>query len=522
MPEPTKTALVKLPKELAPAPQPETNTELRALEHFFHKTAPQLAGYFEGGFFQGSVIQISLVEPVVRRAIAAVSALDEELTYEDLNKSGLVGRYSPSPIPNNSIQLYNKAIRAVIEKADMDPHATYLIAMANILFICFEYYRGNRAMAKAHLQSGIHILQYWNDRNGGPSSLPWGQKYQSSEAYFMSMDIAPVLSTFRAVLMDRQVQEDNPLILNPINDDGEINFGDRFDTIKHAKVALVDLITHTAWQFEKMDGTEPFSTNLTTADMRILDRFERSLAHWKINFEALVSRYGPTWQGLQRESADAIRILEFTASFGMRSLTAQSECAWDTTYMECEQALQCLERLVSDGARMSNNRFRPFRLDFGLIFTIHTPAWKCRWPRLRRRALDFLRKLPGDDWILSSERYDKIFSRIMELEEAHFDLKPNEIPPDDLLPPEHVRIHHFSVAEVTPSDRQNYAVTFWFKPQGLDGPWHSVTEQMKIGSSRSNSSAVPMNLLSHYLAVPRKLRPLLNKDSIPHWILDTD
>lgn len=511
-----------MPKELAPAPRLESNAELRALEHFFHKTAPQLAGYFEGGFFQGSILHTSLVEPVVRNAIAAVSALDEEITYQESSQSGTLDRYSPSPSPNHSIKLYNKAIRTVIEKADTDPHATWLIAMANVLFICFEYYRGNRAMAKAHVKSGIQILQSWSQKNIRSTTLPWGHKYESVEAYFMSMEIAPVLSTFRAVLMDKHVQEDAPLILNPIDDNEEINFGDRFDTIKHSKVALVDLITYTAWKFDQIVDPEPTSLHLTDEDICIIDKFERGFAHWKLNFEALVCRHGPTWDYSQKEASEAVRVLELTASFGLRSLMAESECTWDNNRMEYVQGLQCLERLLGSGGRFSNNRFRPFRLDFGLLFALHPLAWKCRWPRLRRQGLDFLKKLPGHDWILSSERYYTIFYRIMELEEAHLGLQLGEIPPDDLFLPEHVRIHHFSVAPTAAGDERTYAVSFWSKPQGLDGPWHSVVENIQLGSYRSDRSAIPMNLLSHYLAVPRKLRPLLARSLIPHWILDKD
>src|SRR5690349_19556803 len=60
--------------------------ERRALEFFFHRTAPQLSGFFSRAFWNGAVLQISINEPTIRHAMVAVSAM-----YED---EGMVG-FSP-------------------------------------------------------------------------------------------------------------------------------------------------------------------------------------------------------------------------------------------------------------------------------------------------------------------------------------------------------------------------------------------------------------------------------------------
>lgn len=97
-----------IPRPLAPAPVVESPTEFRALEIFFRKTAPQLAGYFEGSFFLGSVLQASLTELAVRQAIAALAVLHEQMMARHLDKRDL-----DASVP---IQLYNRAIRTIVEK----------------------------------------------------------------------------------------------------------------------------------------------------------------------------------------------------------------------------------------------------------------------------------------------------------------------------------------------------------------------------------------------------------------------
>ncbi|KAJ5814486.1 hypothetical protein N7474_006263 [Penicillium riverlandense] len=94
-------------------------------------------------------------------------------------------------------------------------------------------------------------------------------------------------------------------------------------------------------------------------------------------------------------------------------------------------------------------------------------------------------------WLLDADQYHTIFNRIMEIDEARLHLQPGEIPRDDLLPP----------GEVI------YAVTFWSKPQGLDGPWFSVAEHMPLGCFEPGESAVPVSQSAWYFYHPARLMP---------------
>jgi hypothetical protein len=175
---------------LAPAPGLGSRIETRALE-FFYKTAPQLAGLFAGEFFQGSVLKVSLVEPAIRQAMAAIGIVHEQAVSgrPSFNADGRATskgraprkRFDPLNVP---IQLYNRSIRAIIDKAITEPNSLPLIAMINILFTCFEYFQGNCETAAAHIRSGISLLQEFRETQG-VSVAPWGTSYRSFEARFM-------------------------------------------------------------------------------------------------------------------------------------------------------------------------------------------------------------------------------------------------------------------------------------------------------------------------------------------------
>ncbi|KAJ5793932.1 hypothetical protein N7457_000531 [Penicillium paradoxum] len=495
---PTKASMI--PRELASGPTVNSSIETRALEFFFHKTAPQLAGYFEGAFFQGCVLQVSLAEPAIRQATAAIAAMHEQMPR-------VVQHAKQSLDLNVPIQLYNRAIRAIIEKSKTDPDAIHLIAMANILFICFELLQGSMKIAQSHLRNGIQILISWNKKSKSSDSS-CDRKSGSFESNFMKTKVAPLLNVFRFIILNKDTSRDVTFLLNPINDYGDVSLGEGFDTIQQARTGLLDVITHASMRFDKINECN-HKLHAKEERAQILNSVERSLVQWEANWDDLVRRQSSSWDSKQKQAVNALRILRLDTSFETRSYLADGECTWDAARSEYEEALGLIEAHISDGERVREDRFRPLSLDFGMIYCHHTLAWKCRWPRLRRRALELLRRIHGTKMVKEAERYYMIFSRIMEIEEADLHFLPNEIPAENILPPESARIHHFSVrVQSPPVGLHNYAVTFWSKPHGLDGPWHSVTELMHLGSCQPGESAVPVNLINRYFTHPDRLEPI--------------
>lgn len=519
-------SLVVVPRALAPAPAVESPTEARALELFFHKSAKQLAGSFESAFFQGSVAQSSLVEPTIRHAIAAIAVLHEEMLSRPAEREWSI---QSQELP---IQFYNRAIRALLQKLQTEQTSISLTFMANILFTCFEYFQGNLTAARSHVKSGINLLQSWRETTRTLSNKPWGQSYDSHESYFMETEIAPLLSVFRTNILEKEDAKENGFFLNPVDQNGIVVLGDRFENIQQARVGLLDVITATSGSchFEPLEKHSPGKDQAVEHVDKCTKNIDEIISQWQSNFDDLVFRKGSSWGYRERQVASVVRIIKMAETLGRRNYLADDECSWDSARAEYEEMISIADSLISDQSRFPEDGFRLLSLDFGKLFCFHLLAWKCRWPSLRRWALSLLLKVPKREWLLDAKHYHTIFSRIMEIEEAGINALPEEIIQQDMLPPEHSRIYDFEAIAQTPSSSTSsspassssssppssssssngaacYAVTFWSKPMGHDGPFVSVTEHLETESSHPGETAVPLNLIAqHYLHLqgPRK------------------
>lgn len=496
-----------VPRALAPAPAVESPIEARALELFFHKTATQLAGSFEAAFFQGSVAQSSLVEPTIRHAIAAIAILHEEMSPRS------TGREWDVHGPELPVQCYNRAIRALLHKFKAEQTSISMTSMANILFICFEYFQGNLTAARSHVKSGIKLLEYWRENTRMLDNKPWGQRYDSYESYFMETEIAPLLSVFRVNILDEEDVDDTRFYLNPVDRNGSVVLGDRFENIQQARAGLLDVIASASRRLQTVDEHIPIKNQAGEKANQITHIIpHKIMSQWETNFVDLVSRQSSSWGIKERQAANIVRIIKIAETLGTRNYMTSNECSWDSARAEYEEMLSIADSLISDHSRFPNDGFRLLSLDFGMLFCFHLLAWKCRWPSLRRWALSLLRKVPKREWLLDGKHYHAIFSRIMDIEEGYFGTLPEEIIQRDLIPPEHARIYDFTVIpQPSPSFSSSpflgsslsgravcYAVTFWRKPMGLNGPSASVTEFMKLEASQSGETAVPSSLIDKH------------------------
>ncbi|KAJ5168817.1 uncharacterized protein N7482_004411 [Penicillium canariense] len=487
---PKSTALFRA---LAPAPAIDDTREPHALEFFFVKTAPQLAGYFGGAFFQGSVLQLSLAEPAIRQAIAAIGILHESTA------TGKWASKGNSP-PNVHIQLYNRSIRTIINKVVAGPNASPVIATTNVLFTCFEIFQGNVAAAATHITAGINLLQAWRAKHGGPITA-WGRRYTSFESHFMETEIAPLLSLFNINAVECAGGSRSKFLLNPVDERGVLLLATRFETLAEARIGLIDMITDATCICDGLDDGR-IHRPLTDIDAVVLSQsVQRNLERWQANVDELIRRQKHTWDRKEQQVADVISIIRLATKFGVRAYEAEAECEWDAHRAEYEDLIRSADAIISDRVRFPDDLSRTINLDFGMIFPLHAVAWKCRWPRLRRQGLDLLQRIPKREWLFEAGHYHAIFTRIMEIEEAECGLPLGVRPGDDWLPPEHVRIRDFLVAAqaTPPGEIPTYAVTFFSKPHGPDGPLESFTEQMRLGSSQGVKAAVPTNMIGRRL-----------------------
>lgn len=479
--------------------------ERRALEFFFHRTAPQLAGFFEGSFWKGSVLQLSLAEPAIRQAIAAIGLVHEQEGSFQLSPRSRIG----STRPDFAVQLYNRAIRSIIERSATDTNAIPIVVVASILFTCFEFFQRNSTAATTHVSSGINLLRTWRENAGGPKG-PWGQRYLSFESHFIETELAPIISLFNINACGFGAGPRDRILLNAVDNSGLVVLADRFETLREARVGLVDLVTAAVSLFQQMDHSVSEGQFPAASTLTLLNRIRFALDRWKANFEDLTRRRQSTWDKDQKSAANAIRIMWHSSDIGITTYRIDSESAWDAHRPVYEEIVQLVDSLISDPDRYPDELSKTLSLDPGLIFPLHAVAWKCRWPDIRRKGLDLLLRIPKREWLYDASHYHAIFSRIMAIEEAHLDL-PSDTDRDtvameeeSMLPPEHVRIHDFYTVPLPPTTSgccSRYAVTFMSKPNGLNKEWHFQTENLSLQQQNSqtggNGEAVaPFNLLA--------------------------
>ncbi|KAL4876525.1 hypothetical protein BJY04DRAFT_223004 [Aspergillus karnatakaensis] len=479
----------RAPHELRQCTSIITTQESRALEFFFKTSSTTFAGFLERSFWKRSVLQFSLSEPCIRQALAALGTIHE-------CEGGLLGSVYQSRDPRLSEQLYNRAIQLTVQKAAAGNAAVPIVVTASILFTCYEFLRRNSAAAAGHIASGINILRGWRHSNQPLQRNAWNTGYRSFEAQFIETELAPVLTLFNLNVSEFGPFPRSRLILNAV-EGGRPTLPARFETLREARGALVDLVTATTELFQSLDyGVEcgkPSNELIATASTDLQVKFEL----WVTKFRNLVQCGEPTWNKEEQSAAKVVKIMQLGAEMALAAYLFSSECEWDARRAGYEEIIQLAEALVNDPAHYPTEFSKALSLDLGLIYPLHAVAWKCRYPDLRRQGLALLLRIARREWLLDARQYHAIFSRIMEIEEQALGELYGSNEAQTILPLEYARIHDFFCLPQPTllAEKPQYTVTFLSKPYGLDGPWHYMTENIELPTLGAGDIA-PSNLIS--------------------------
>ncbi|KAL4951755.1 hypothetical protein BDW69DRAFT_33633 [Aspergillus filifer] len=474
-----------LMSRLRPSPTPISVQEARGLEFFFHITSFQFAGLLERDFWRRSVLQFSLSEHSIRQALAALGALHE-------------CEYLQRPLDTAiAEQLYNRAMRSTMTKAAVGETAVPIVVMSSILFTSFEFLRGNAAAAATHIASGINLIRSMRQIAATLPNKAWGRNYLSYETQFLDSELAPILTLFSLNASEFSPFPPSRLILNPVAAGGP-TLPEQFETLREARVALVDLVTACADLFQSLDERIGLEQIPSATCLDVSHSLQNSFRLWKIKFQELLSRCESTWSKDEKRAANVIRIMQYGSEVGVVAYLVNSECDWDDYREQYEQILELVETMVFDSSTLDSQMNNQLSLESGLIYPIHAVAWKCRYPDLRRRGLALLLRCPRREWLLDSRQYHAIFTRILEIEEnQRLAPKPSTLCSHRLLPPEQVRVYDFCcVADPGPDrDQSRYAISLITKPDGPDGDFHHITETIHLPTV-GMADLPPSNLIS--------------------------
>ncbi|OOF93840.1 hypothetical protein ASPCADRAFT_209077 [Aspergillus carbonarius ITEM 5010] len=466
--------------------------ESRALEFFFRKSAAHLAGYFGASFWTRTVLQLSLTEPTIRHAIAAIGLLYEvEGTSAGLVAAGHTSR------TDLALHLYNRGIRTTIDKASTGIDAVPLVIIASILFASVEFLRQNASAAASHVLNGLNLVRTW--RQHRDRLQPAG----SSRAHWVDIELTPILlcfsvNTYEHAGLKHLIRAPREKVhVHPMDDRGQLMLGRRFSTLPEARLGLLDLILYLIGTFQDWDQLTKQARLPSPPLASWAVSVRQAAEQWKVKFEALVQRKESTWGPGERNELDATRMLWYCIRLGTDRYRFATESGWDDSRATFEDIIEIAERLLADSERYPDKLSKTLNLDCQMLYPLQAVVWKCRWPHLRRRGLDLLRRIPKQELVFSAPNYYIVCSRIMEMEESVFNLAPGAIPNKNMLPPDHSRVYDFAITPipVTTTHHPLYNITFKTFPHGRSGAPQFFAEPMQLHPSLVGGTMVPVNLM---------------------------
>jgi hypothetical protein len=459
--------------------------ENRALEFFYHNTAPQLSGCFGGSFWKGCIQQLALTEPSIRYAIIAIGVL-HETKLSGLN-STTCGLKNPSI--GSALQFYNKAINAITKRASTGADALPVVIVACIAFICFEGLWGRIDAALNHIKGGINLVLSHREAHGQPDN-PWGQSYCSFQSSFLETELAPTLSSINSSI--REFSQTEHFSLNPLDDMGIPTLGESFNNLSEARVGLLDLNNAGLKLFQASIGMHHFDEN-STSTLVYLDRVRHAVTLWGINFESLIERCQGRWTDEEKNGMDSLRLVWLPMKIGVCAGVG-TEDKWDAHQSDFEEVIRITESLIPTGNATNDLKGIPpaFSFETSLIDPLNIVAFKCRWPHVRRKALDLLLRVPRREYFFDAVHTHTVLSRIMEIEEASLNLPPDIIPPENALPPASARISYFFMDPQPVAKDDVYGITFLMKQNGTDAEWYFHKEHIRLlSTSEGNEGTFP-------------------------------
>jgi hypothetical protein len=405
--------------------------ELRAIEFFCRKAAPQLSGYFHGHFWQGAVLQFSQDEPVVRYAVIALSSLVENDSYGVDPSSS-----HPNSLRHFALESYNQAIQRLVTHMN-DTDSIRVPLMTCIIFICIDCLLRNIPVALKHLDGGMKMVRLWKEKQGGDLLSPMTP--HSSEHELIDGMLMPILAWVNLAATSFGLPSYN---VDDLYTDPSLRISkeEPFQTWSESCYSLLNIV-HTSTTFLRNSIGVKFEGGNETQALTEQLRLNHLMDRWKLRVEHLAQEAFNFASNNPYCGGNVLIACHLSVKLWLQTCLCPYETIWDQYKPQYEEILQLAETILGDTSRFPDQESKSFSFEICAIPAIQFVAWKCRWPAIRRRALLLLRASPLRECLFDTKYSHALYERVMMLEESSLNLKPGEIPAEDQLPPEAARIH---------------------------------------------------------------------------------
>lgn len=452
--------------------------EVRALEYFCLKTAPNLGMHFDADFWNRVLIPASVAEPALRHAMVAVGIFAEQRELMDIKNyhssylEVAAENAVPMPLfplertPDGSDVLalsnYNKSIGLLTKLVSASGETADLILLACILFICVELLRGDEAAAVRHFTGGMTILL---------DNLSHAQNSPGS-AIMIDRVKASIMPAFNRLEMLYALFGNNASW--PYAVSLPFSVPASFSSVGQARDSMVHLMNLSLRFIRTVQFLEyePSAIPETAyeAQAALLTQLDLWQSHFSAYRRGLASKMTPD----DAYASNVVEIQQIVAYTWLSTCMTPFQCAHDVHIPAYTRAIVLAEQLSSIASKRvkSKGKAVTFLLDVEIVGPLYWILVKCREPTVRRRANTVMRGLSRREGIWDSRILAAIAERVVAVEEA--DLM------DGGLPSEETRVHSLPFANETNLEPLGYLTTFHTKPFGVYGDWSIWQEHVKL------------------------------------------
>ncbi len=414
---------------------------MQAVQYFREVTAPGLSLYFDDDFWTVIVSQMGEHEPAVKYAVAAVGALSRE------------GDRS-----QNAVALYNKAL-STIRKPPAPKPSPGVVLVTSVLFICFEMMRCNSKNAIKHLQgaAAIAMNDVVNPCQADLDSTVNEQAIARRATQFL----------YRVVRLAPRFSQPEDRCIVDLFANAPHSLPEKLCSIEQARCTSLNLVNRTNFFLDDVKQRS-YRDALTPRDEGTRQQLLQDWTVWTSIAEDFV--LCGEFSARDVRAAQILRMRLIIYRVAVSKYILPEECAYDDSLSQWEVLV-----ILAEAVLASEEGTTTFLFDADMVTSLYHTACKCRHPKVRRRALSLLRSLNRLEGSCDSRVVAAVVARIIALEETNLEAEEAST-----MPPERDRIHDASLETKTGKNGTSHLVTFYQKPNGVNGPWKIWVETVPL------------------------------------------
>ncbi|KAL9060340.1 MAG: hypothetical protein Q9162_000744 [Coniocarpon cinnabarinum] len=398
-----------------------TPREQRYFEIFCSQTVPQLAGGFESLFWQTFIPQASCQISCIRHAAIALAALNEDLAQ---GKQIAVDTYPHGSDSDFTMSQYSLAIKTLLSLVqETGDGSREIVLSVCILFICFELLRGNHNAVLLHTQSGMNVLtDIMNNRSRlsstrKPSLIP----LEAIAPVFTRLDVqaSDILSAVPPTTAGKTAM---PLTPSPVPP--------KFEDLERSKQCLLEYQNYFMSKAREVVNVHgPNSANWPRVSKERLLRMRSEnmavLRAWQHAHKKLVQESGFDKDPRATRASNVLHVHRLFLTIALSRFPSLDEMHFDEFTPLFEEMVVLARKVFEITPSSSRGQHMTVSFDLGVAEPLFYVVSRCRVPRLRRDALEMLRKCPQNEGIWNSHLACSIGEKIIDTEERASPSWPN-------------------------------------------------------------------------------------------------